>query len=83
LNSFPFYPFQRRKKRKFITEKKIIFSYLSAFLYIALQIVGIISSSPNFFFFTTVDMPEENRVVCYAEWPDADKETNHSLLDYV
>ncbi|KAG5670249.1 hypothetical protein PVAND_000526 [Polypedilum vanderplanki] len=45
-------------------------------------IVGIISSSPNFFFFTTVEMPYEDRVVCYAEWPDTDGD-NHSLQEYI
>lgn len=46
------------------------------------QVIGIISSSPNFFFFTTVDIPREDRVVCYAEWPDTDGD-NHSLQEYV
>jgi hypothetical protein len=47
------------------------------------QIIGIISSSPNFFFFTTVEIPLEDRVVCYAEWPDTDGDTNHSLQEYM
>ncbi|XP_070502684.1 tachykinin-like peptides receptor 99D isoform X2 [Chironomus tepperi] len=50
---------------------------------VLIWIIGIISSCPNFFFFTTFDIPTEDRVVCYAEWPDADRETNHSIQEYV
>ncbi|XP_053698943.1 tachykinin-like peptides receptor 99D [Sabethes cyaneus] len=42
-------------------------------------IVGSVVSSPMLLFFTTYDL--EDRVVCYAEWPDGP--TNHSLLEHV
>ncbi|XP_055586420.1 tachykinin-like peptides receptor 99D isoform X2 [Uranotaenia lowii] len=45
----------------------------------AIWVVGIIISSPMLLFFTTYDL--EDRVVCYAEWPDGP--TNHSLQEYV
>lgn len=51
------------------------------FLYF--QIVSVSLSSPNFIFFKVDEIPNEDRTLCYPEWPDTDNETNQSVQEYM
>lgn len=47
-------------------------------------IISIIVSCPNLIYFTTFEIQyanNDNRIVCYSEWPDG--ATNHSRLEYM
>lgn len=48
-----------------------------------LQIVSVTLSSPNFIYFKVDDVPQEDRALCYQEWPDADKDSHQSVTEYM